>query len=291
MTEVAARQHGVIARWQLVNLGLTRHQIAHLVATGWLHPVFRAVFAVGHRQISQEGHWLAAVLAGGDGAILSHCSGTSLWRILPPARGVIHVTAPAKRRDQDGLRIHVAHLEPHEIRTRNRIPVTSPERTLLDIAATSARHLDKAIREAIYLRLVSPSSLVAAVHRYAGRPGCKALRKAADEADLTAGPTKEELEHRFRRFIKRHRVPVPRFNAPLRIDGIEVHPDCLWSAHRLVVELDSAQAHLNRRAFEADRARDRALQVAGYRVIRITWRQLDDDPEQIASHLSAILLG
>lgn len=291
IADLAARQHGVVARWQLSDIGLTRHQIAHLVAAGVLHPLYRAVFAVGHRNITQEAHWLAAVLAGGHGAVLRESSAAALWRMLPRRKGPIHIAVPRKRRNQSGLQIAKVILDPRDICTRTRIPVTSPERTLLDIAATSPELLDKAVREAHYLRLISQASLRDAVERNKGRAGCKAFRKAIGEADLHAGPTKQELERRFRNFLRTHKLPLPRFNAALEIGETRIEVDCLWPRHRLVVELDSRAAHATPHAFEADRARDRALVAAGYRVIRITWRQLHDDPHRIAEQLSVILTG
>jgi very-short-patch-repair endonuclease len=291
VTWLAERQHAVVKREQLLATGFTRHEIARLLAASRLHRVHRCVYAVGHRKLTDEGRWLAAVFAAGDGAVLSHESAAALWKMLPPRRGPIQVTAPVKRRSHQGIAVRRAKLERSEIRVRNRIPVTSPERTLLDLAASNPRLLDKAIREAHYLHLTSAASLAAVCKRHEGRPGTRALKRAIENADLDKGPTREELEHLFRRFLRKHNLPIPLFNAPLEINGRVIHPDCLWRDHRLIVELDSRKAHATPHAFEEDRARDRALQVAGYRVIRITWRQLRDEPEAISGDLSALLIG
>src|SRR5205823_1698723 len=122
------------------------------------------------------------------------------------------------------------------------------------------------------------------------RAGCRALQRAIEQADLSRGPTHEELERRFRRFIKTHNLPMPLFNPPLEIGGRIVKPDCLWRAQRLVVELDSRKAHATPHAFEDDRARDRALQAAGYRVVRVTWRQLHREPQALLMDLQAFLV-
>ena len=133
--------------------------------------------------------------------------------------------------------------------------------------------------------------MVAICKRHERRPGTKALKQAIQNADLEAGPTREELEHLFRHFLRGHNLTTPKFNARLELPGRVVEPDCLWQAQRLIVELDGGAAHATPHAFEADRTRDRALQVAGYRVIRITWRQLRDEPEAIGRDLSALLIG
>jgi very-short-patch-repair endonuclease/predicted transcriptional regulator of viral defense system len=286
---LAERQHGVVARVQLLAIGLSRHAIAHLLATGRLHRVHRGVFAVGHRKLTQGGRWMAAVLTAGQGAVLSHLSAAALWGMLPVRSGAIDVTTTAKKRGQKGIRVRQAKLAPRDIRTRDGIPVTSPERTLLDLAATHPNLLDRAIREAHYLRLTSLTSLTEICNRNKGRAGSKALAQAIEDADLDKGPTREEFERRFRLFLKKHKLPIPLFNPPIEINGITIHPDCLWPSRSLIVELDSRKAHATPQAFEDDRARDRALQAAGYRVIRITWRQLHRQPQALLMDLQAFL--
>src|SRR3954469_24186100 len=132
---LADRQHGVVARRQLVALGLSARAIEHRLERGRLHLLHRGVYAVGHRVLSQRGWWMAAVLAAGPGAVLSHRSAAALWGIRPTARARIEVTTPKRLHSRPGLHAHCAVLPPDEMTTYQGIPVTTAPRTLLDLAA------------------------------------------------------------------------------------------------------------------------------------------------------------
>jgi len=281
---LAAAQHGVVARPQLAALGLSLDAIDRRVAQGRLHVLHRGVYAVGHRAVTRHGHWMAAVLAGGPDAVLSHRSAAVLWGIRAAGGTRVEIAVPRQRRPRPGIQAHHSSLRADERTVHDGIPVTTPARTLLDLAAVLTQHqLARAAERAEALRLTSPTSLEALAARHRGRPGVPAVRRVAG----TVAPivTRSELERRFITLLDRERLPRPLVNVPLA--GAEA--DFAWPDPRVVVELDGYETHGTRAAFERDRARDRALQAAGWRVVRITWRQLDDTPRRIAAELSALL--
>jgi very-short-patch-repair endonuclease len=272
IADLAERQHGFVAAWQL---GLGRGAIDHQVRTGRLHVWYRGVYAVGHRAVRREGRWMAAVLAAGPRAVLSHRAAAALWAIRPSVRPRIEVTVPVKRRSANDIQIHCAPLAPDEITVHDGIRVTTPARTLVDIAAVLPPHeLGRAVNQAEILRLPFPD-----LDRYAGRRGISKLRRAEPDH------TRNDFEAAFRAFAAAHGLPAPLVNRHL--DGIE--PDFRWPSHKLVVELDGFETHGTRGAFERDRARDRKLLAAGWRVVRITWRQLHETPTELAHDLHSLL--
>jgi len=282
---VAARQFGVVARAQLIAIGLGEDALDHRVRRGSLHRVHQGVFAVGHRVLPREGVWLAAVLAAGPGAVLSHRSAAALWglRDAGPVRPEVTV---ARRRRRPRIITHRIALAADEMTVERGIPVTTPARTLLDLADRLGPHrLERAIHEAEYRRLTSPVSLEALLARHHGRRGTKVLREMTVRETIGRGRTRSALESAFLALLDAADLPRPRTNA--QVDEYEV--DAIWPAARLIVELDGHAAHGTRRAFEADRARDRDLQTRGYTVLRVTWRQLHDDAPRIAAQVRAIL--
>jgi very-short-patch-repair endonuclease len=283
---LADRQNGVVARRQLLALGIGAGAIDDRIARGLLHPLHRGVYAVGHTALRREGWWLAAVLAAGDGAVLSHGSAAALWGIRDTRRTHVDVTVPRNRRPRPRIAIHRAVLAGDEVTVERGIPVTTPARTLLDLAEQlTPQRLERAVHEAEYRRLTSPLSLEALLTRHQGRRGTAALRTIVDRGNLGRNIPNEGLETAFLAFLDKHKLPRPLVNEPIgpyTVDG-------LYREQRLVVELDSRGAHETTTAFEDDRARDRDLQVWGYKVLRITWRQLHDDAAVIAAQLKALL--
>ena len=227
---------------------------------------------------------MAAVLAAGPGAVLSHRDAAALVGLRPSARGLIEVSAPRRCR-RPGIEAHVAWLPPDEVSTHEGIPVTTVGRTLLDLAGVLPRdQLRRATEQAEFLRLADDTSLDALLARYPRRIGTASLR-ALRQAGLTKTLTRSELEERFLAFLDAHDLPRPSVNCA--VEGFEV--DFHWPGQRLIVELDGRAAHHTLTAFERDRARDRALQAAGWRVVRITWHQLQYEPTQIAGDLIRLL--
>jgi very-short-patch-repair endonuclease len=281
---LAGRQEGVVARRQLLALGMNARSVDHRLRRGTLHSYLPGVYAVGHRVVSPRGRLVAAVLAAGDGAVLSHRSAGQVWRLLRGSGPRVDVTAPRWRRAIPGVRGH-SSLLPHDERTvHGGLPVTSVPRTLLDLAGVlRPRELERAVNEAEVLRLGDALSVPDIIDRHPRRHGVRALRAVL--ADLDVSVTRGELERRFRAFLKRRRLPRPAFN--VAVLGYEV--DCLWPEHRLIAELDGRSAHDTRMRFETDRARDRTLLVAGFHVVRITWLQLHSEPDVLEADLRVLL--
>ena len=290
IAELATRQHGVVSHAQLSAIGFTRHEIAHRISAGRLHRLHRGVYAVGHRRLSREGRWTAAVLAAGDGAVLSHRAAAALWELRLGNGRRIDVIVGANRRGDPRIRIHRAELGANETTTRRGIPVTTPTRTLIDLAATATEpELERALREALYKRLVTTASLASCLSTYEGRRGMKSFRQAMPRITEAPGITRSDLESAFLRFLRRHSLPKPQLNAHMEIGSLWIEADCLWRKQKVIAELDGRAAHENPHAFEADRARDRALLAAGWKTPRITWRAIQQDATALAAELRTLL--
>ena len=282
---LATRQHGVVARQQLYALGLTRHQIDRLVAAGFLHRIYRGVYAVGHKRLTWLGRWMAAVLAGGEDAVLSHRSAGAAWEICTIG-GIPEVTLPRMRRSREAVVFHWAPLPRDEITSRHGIPATTPARTLLDLSAVLTRHeLDRALNEADYRRHIP--AFIGLLRRYPGRAGTKLAWELLE--DGLKGVTREELEAAFALFIEQFGLPRPERNVPLELPTGRIVADCMWREQRVIVELDSRQAHQTTSRFESDRVRDRQLQILGWQVVRVTWRELHRNPQRLARDLMTLL--
>ena len=230
---------------------------------------------------------MAAVLAAGPGAALSYRSAAQLWGIRNGSRLRAEVSVPRHRRSTARLEVHVVELQPDEVTQERGIPVTTPTRTLLDLAAVlSEQHLERAFQEAEVRRLASPTSLDALVARYPGRKGTPAIEQvlARHRARGQRIPT-SLLERRFLALLKAHGLPRPTINHTSPNGEL----DATWPEQRLIVECDGYATHGTRAAFERDRAKDRALVAAGWRVIRVTWRQLIDEQDEIAEQLTKLL--
>jgi very-short-patch-repair endonuclease len=263
---IAGRQHGVISAAQLLAAGLSRRAIQVRLQTGRLHRVFRGVYAVGHGNLTHQGRSMAAVLACGDSALLSHRSAAMLWGLLKGKEGAVDVTVPGigGRKRRQGIRVHRStSLTPKAATIRQGIPTTTPARTILDLRRVADRRiLEDAVGEAEIRRLPI------------GRlPG------------LLHEPTRSRLERRFLRLCKRHALAKPEVN--FEIGPYEV--DFLWPDRKLIVETDGWESHGTPSAFEADRARDAYLESLGYRVVRFTYRQVWHDGAVVAQRLRALL--
>jgi very-short-patch-repair endonuclease len=282
---LADEQYGVVSRSQLSELGVGPDAIDHRIKLGRLHRVYRGVYStIGLRLISRNGRWMAAILFCGPGAALSYRAAASLWGM----RGgtAIEITVPRALHRRRGIRLHRADLPDDEVTAHHGIPTTTVPRTLLDLGAVLQRdEWRSALRQAEQLRLTDRLSLGDLVDRYPRRPGIPILKAVVEEARHGMAIVKSDLEELFQAFLLNAGLPVPSTN--VLIEDKEV--DCAWPAERLIVELDSRAFHDVPDAFESDRARDRRLEAAGWRVVRITWRQLKESPDEVEADLRRLL--
>lgn len=281
LASVAERQFGVVSRQQLRRLGLGETGIRERLRTKRLQRLHRGVYAVGHTALRVEAFRIAAVLACGPGAALSHAAAAAHLEIRNSAAVRIDVTVPVRsgRRNQKGIRLHRSgRLHPDEIMVHERIPTTTVARTLLDLAdVLGDQALKRTVDEAEFRRLLDMTALIDTVQRNPGRRGAKLMAAVGAEAELT----RSVLEDRFLELVRRKGLPGPLVGA--HVGGYEV--DFYWPEARLVVELDGFAAHGTRARFESDRRRDRFLWRTGVQTIRLTASALRYDEEAIAADL------
>jgi very-short-patch-repair endonuclease len=275
---IAERQGGVVGHQQLLGCGLSTSAIHRRVRAGRLHALYRGVYAVGHRAVGSMGRRWAAVLACGDGAVLSHRAAGSAWDMLRSSSPVIDVTVGrGGRARRAGLRIHTSTgLPADEVATVDGLPITTPARTLLDLAATRIRNLDTTLDRAEQQRLIDFADLHALVDRYPGRPGTRLLKA---QLARYRGPVdvRSELERLVYELCRTHGLPLPHVNCSI-VGRVR---DFFWPQCRLVVEADSYSWHRSPAALNADRERDVELTLAGYRVLRFTYEQVTERPENV----------
>jgi Transcriptional regulator, AbiEi antitoxin/Protein of unknown function (DUF559) len=272
----AARQHGAISLAQLVPCGLSAAGVRHRVAAGLLHRVHRGVYAVGRADLAPRGHWMAAVLACGEGAVLSHLQAAALHGIRQTAAARIHVTIP-RRSTLARDRIHVHNhpeLAPEDVTEVDRIPVTSVARTLLDLAAIlREQQLERACDKAVILEVFDLREVQGLLRRSRGRRGVRRLRNVLARGDLGENVPASGLEIRYRDLCEAAGLPRPEINRYLLL-GDEYHKvDFLWRRQRVVIETDGARYHSTGWQRARDEHRDRLLARHGYRSSRIA----DDD--------------
>jgi Transcriptional regulator, AbiEi antitoxin len=286
--QVARRQHGVLTRSQLVELGLSESNVEYRLQAGRLQALHRGVYGLGPLQ-SKRARWMAAVLAGGNGAVLSHRSAAQLWGLIAGFSGPIHLTVPTKR-TRPAVLLHRSNVPDDERTEVEGIPVTTVPRTILDCAATmTERQLERLINEADVLRLYDRLSIPTLLHRYPRRPGSPRLWVALQKRNAGSTRTRSDLEELLIELTDELGLPRPETNVILVIDGETFEIDALWRAERLAVELDSREFHLTPLAFERDRRRDRKLSAAGWRPVRITWRQMTEERPAVGRDLSSMV--
>ena len=262
---------------QIVELGLAANTVRARAAAGRFHRVHRGVYAVGRARLDARGRRMAAVLACGPGAALSHRTAADALGLLPYASALIEVSVPVPGgRSRPGMKIHRApSLRPEHRSDVEGIPCTTPMRTLADLAAVvDARTLTRAIEAAERLRIFDGAK----IERANGRLG-RALRAYTGEPP----PTREEFERRALELFERAGLPRPQVNVWLG----EHEVDFCWPDRRLIVEADSWEFHKTRAAFERDRRRDQQLLLDGWITIRITWRAMTERPEEVIAAIAA----
>jgi hypothetical protein len=290
VAQLAGRQHGVVARWQLAELGMTPGSIKARMNHGGLQSIHRGVYAVGHRSLTVEGRSMAAVLAFGPHAVLSHRSAGHLWGLVPRGRIRPEVTRPGFVRGRPSLVVHRAELMGDEVVRVRGIPVTSVPRTMFDLAGMlKERDVERAWNEMEVRGYTDRLSVPDLLERYPGRKGSVLLARLAARKTLPVGVTRNDLEEGFLALIDRFGLPRPHMNVHIAIRERFFEFDCLWDDRRVVVELDGGGAHGTTKAFHKDRERDRILLAEGYTTTRITWDHLQQTPAEVADDLRRIL--
>ena len=292
IAELAVSQHGVVSVEQLRKLGMAERAIRRRVAIGRLHRVHRGVYAVGYLPLTMETRWMAAVLAGGEDAVLSHRSAAALWGLRKDDDGPLDVTAPNRRgRAPKGISAHRDdHVAPTDRTMWRGIPCMTVERTLLDIAAVLPEwELRKAIAQAEVLGILDFSAMRELIRRSRGRRGVARLRLIFEELDPATKRTRSELERRFLRLCRNSGLPRPEVNVALDIGDGRIEVDFLWRDAGLVVEVDGRQFHDTASAFQRDRWREQRLQLAGWRVSRWTWQHVENEPGRVTKTIRALL--
>jgi len=292
---VAARQHDVFSLAQLGAIGLSASAVRKRVASGRLYRVHRSVYSLAPPELlSRRGRYLAAVLACGPGAVLSHRSGADLHQLRATDRGRIDVTVPGGAcRHHDGIDVHRSWtLAAAGTTIIDGIPVTTVARTLLDLAAVVAeRHVERALNQAEILELLDVRALDRQLECNRSRPAASKLRAVLAAYDVGQGPTESELEEGLLDLCRVAGLPAPERQVYIVLGDGEpaIRVDFAWRAQRLIIETDGAKYHRTRRAFESDRRRDQRLALAGWRVVRVTWRQIEGHPAEVVRMISVLL--
>jgi very-short-patch-repair endonuclease len=288
LAALAAEQHGVVATRQLLAIGYSAEQIERRAKLARLHRLRRGIYAVGHTHLTARGYWIAAVLACGPDAVLSHRAAAALWGLRSTPSGLIDVTAPSAHH-LTGIRCHVTqHLHPDDHTIIDAIPVTTIPRAMLDLAETLHSQRLRTLLEAAQRQdLLDPRAFDAVIARHPGRHGLKLLRQALTALTDEAPWTQSEFERRFLELIRETGLPEPQVN--VIVEGELA--DFYWPEHNLIVELDGWEFHKTKAKFTADRRRDTKLQIAGYRVIRLTYDRVRYESRATARDLITLLNG
>ena len=280
---LATWQGGIVSRSQAVGIGVTRRMIERLARTTWgrVHP---AVYAVGHDALTARGRAIGALLACGMAAVLSHRTAGALWGVRPDSLIRPEVILPGAGRNRKTVEVHRGVVAPRDVRELEGLPVTSLPLTILGLAEVCPL-LDaaQALREARVLHRLRPEVMRELLDRSTGRHGVKVVRGLLDGP--AGEPTRSWVERRLLTLLREAGLPLPAINA--RIGRFEV--DFVWHGHRLIIETDGWAAHGDRRAFEADRARDAELGVLGWTVYRFTFLQIRDDPFRVVATIAQLL--
>jgi very-short-patch-repair endonuclease len=285
LAELARRQHGVVTKQQLEALGFARSTIPEWARVGRLHRLHRGVYAVGHTALSWEARCLAAVLAR-PGSVASHRTAAWIHGLLRYRPGTIHLTAPTRQRAKRDFVVHYARLDPEDHLFVDGIRVTSPARTVLDMAAKEPRwKLDRMLKLADDRKLLDRRRFEALAARTGGHPGRARFAIALDAYKPETATLRSDLERRFRRLVLAAGLPTPQANVV--VAGYEL--DCYWEAEGFAVELDVFSTHGSRLSFETDRERADDLLFAGIELIRVTGVRLDREPKETIARVAAHL--
>jgi hypothetical protein len=295
VAEVATAQQGVISIDQLRTSGLTRQAVSYRNKVNRLHRIHKGVYAVGHEAIDWRGRLIAAILACGPGSAISHLSAAALWGLRDVMPGVIDVIVPCETgRKVAGIRARRCRYPTlDELTVWRGISCTTPSRTLVDLAGVLGRKsLRRAVEQAAVHGLLDLAALDLAIAQAKGRRGIRALSVilvAWRSRDGRIPRLRSILEGRLFPALAEAGIPRPDCNVVLRIDAHRLEVDMLWEKERLVIEADGEETHGTPVAFQNDRWRDQVLVADGYRVARVTWRQLEREPDAVAARIQRML--
>jgi very-short-patch-repair endonuclease len=296
LAELAAGQHGVFTAEQLGELGLGPRGVRHRAGSGRLHRIHHSVYSmVPLTLLGRNGRYMAAVLACAPDAVLSYRCAAALYEIRGTAQAKIDVTVRGRsHRKHAGVDVHRSTtLTATDVTLTNGIPCTTVARTLLDLAQViKGRPLERALDQAEILDLLDLAALDDQIERNKARPAAKRLQAVVDQHYIGSTPTWSELEEALLAACRRAKLPMPEVNAlidPGDDDPTAIRVDFVWRDQRVIVETDGHETHRTRRAFEEDRLRDQRLIVAGWTVIRVTWRQLTQRPDEVMRRLARLL--
>ena len=284
---LAARQNGVVTHRHLIDLGLSAAGIAHRIATGRLHRLHRGVYLVGNPAPPPLALETAALFVYAPGAVLSHRTAARLHKLIDRAKPEIEVTVPRDCQSRNGIRVHrTRNLPRHDVRRHERLPITAPIRTMLDIASTeAARDVERALNEAQVLRLITLTQLERRLNDERGRRGVALLRTLI-AAQRQPKVTRSDAEKLFVALIERSGLPEPKTDYPIRPYRV----DFAWPARRLVAELDSIAFHSTQPKFVGDRRRWADLDALGWRLFRFTWWDVVEEPKALLVRLTRSLM-
>ena len=285
--EIADEQHGVAHHDQLLAAGVSRRAVSRSLAVGRLRPMFRGVYAVGHAAVSEKGWCQAALLASGNQSVLTHETACQLWRLRATEPFPISVIVSSNRaRKLDRIQARRMRLDPRDWMTLDGLRVTTPARTIVDMAGElSPRQMRRLVERAQDLRRFDPNRIETVLARNPHRPGCRPLLHLIALLEPDADGAKSHLERLFLALIRRAGLPKPEVN--VEIEGRQ--RDVVWREQRLVIEVDGYAYHSSREAMRRDRRRDRELTAALWRPARFTYEEVAFEPPAVATDLRRLL--
>jgi very-short-patch-repair endonuclease len=288
----AAPQHGVVSLAQVNALGVSSDATRKRVSSGRWHRVYPGVFAIGHAPLTRDGHYMAAVLACGPGAGLSHRSAADKLGLRATHRSRIDIISPRRPgRRHASIDAHTSRtLLPRDIKNVDGIPCTTIARTLLDLAAILPRRtVERAIDQAEILQLLDTKAIQDVLDRTHGHQGNAPLHSILNDHLPGSTPTRNDLEEAFLQICRTGGLPQPEVNAHIPFEPIPYQADFLWREHQLIAETDGRDTHTTRQAFEHDRKRDQQLMLAGFRVVRFPWQQVTQEPSTVEKTVRALI--
>ena len=289
---LAERQHGVVGLRQLCEMGLSASGVRKRVARGNLHRIHRGVYAVGHSKLTGHGHWMAAVLACGPNAALSHRSAAGLWGLRPDNRRKSDISLPSpSARPKQAIEVHRSvTLTSEDVTTVDDIPCTTIARTLVDLGdVVDRRAVERAVEQAEVLQLFDLHAVERAIERAGPRRGAGALLSVLEHLEGHT-LTDTDLEEAFLALCREAALPTPEVNVWMTLpDGTPAKIDFLWRAERLAVETDGGRFHRTRQSRERDARRDQLLRLMAFEPVRFTGRQVVREPGWVKECLSELI--